>query len=187
MPAARTSFDRDSRKSALAVGSPCGHTSCRLRLSRAGAHNAPHHGLERSHSTLAGVARGGEAPSPLGKHSPQRGSELRLRRRARRSRDARSGTRAQAHAFAAFDPHHQTLTSGSGRRAVDRAAYCVFRAIARIASIAAQIKNAHATAFQRRVDGRRARLKRKTSRPGTAVRATGTALIEWYQDLKANH
>lgn len=72
--------------------------------------NPEHHGLERSHSTVAGAARGGEAPSALGQHSSQRGAELRVRRRADRPGPAGGRTRPPTHATRYLDTRLGTLS-----------------------------------------------------------------------------
>lgn len=56
------------------------------------------HGLDGRHSPLAGPARGGETPPPLGGHPAQRGLQHGLRGRAGGCGDAGSGTRAPPHA-----------------------------------------------------------------------------------------
>lgn len=56
------------------------------------------HGLERSHSPMAGAARSGEASPPLGQHSAQRGPQHGAGGRTGGSGDAGSRTRAPAHA-----------------------------------------------------------------------------------------
>lgn len=52
-----------------------------------------HHGLARTHSTLAQPAGGGETPPPLGEHSAQRCREHGLRAGTGGPSDARSGSR----------------------------------------------------------------------------------------------
>lgn len=61
------------------------------------------HGLETSHSSVAGLARGGEDPPELAQHSPQRGSQHGIRGRAGGPGDAGSSTRTPAHATRYLD------------------------------------------------------------------------------------
>jgi CRISPR-associated endonuclease/helicase Cas3 len=72
--------------------------------------NSEHHGLERSHPTVAGTARGGKASPPLGEHPAQGGAELRVRGRAGRSGDTGSRTRPPAHATRYLDTRLGTLS-----------------------------------------------------------------------------
>jgi CRISPR-associated endonuclease/helicase Cas3 len=68
------------------------------------------HGLERSDSSVAGAAGGGETPPPLGEHSAQRGAQLRLRGRAGGSGDLGGRTRPPAHATRYVETQLGTLS-----------------------------------------------------------------------------
>lgn len=68
------------------------------------------HGLERGNSSVAGAPGGGETPSPLGEHSPQRREELRLRGRASGSGTFGSRTRPPAHATRYLETRLGTLS-----------------------------------------------------------------------------
>lgn len=68
------------------------------------------HGLERRHSPMAGAARSGEAPPPLGEHPAQRGPQHGAGGRTGGSGDAGSRTRPPAHATRYVETQLGTLS-----------------------------------------------------------------------------